>query len=81
MTLGKPSPVALREACRALGVPPARTLVVGGDLALEIAMAHRAGARSALVLTGTATAADVAACPPARRPGAVLADVASLPIG
>jgi NagD protein len=75
ITLGKPSPVALREACRTLGVTPARTLVIGDDLGLEIAMARRAGARAALVLTGVASAADAAACPVARRPDAVLADV------
>jgi 4-nitrophenyl phosphatase len=80
-TLGKPSPVALREACRTLGVKPARTLVVGDDLGLEITMARRAGARAALVLTGVSSAGDAAACPPARRPDAVLADVTELPLG
>jgi HAD superfamily hydrolase (TIGR01450 family) len=79
VTLGKPSPVALRELCRAFGVKPARTLVVGDDLGLEIAMARRAGARSALVLTGVSTEADAAACTAARRPDAVLADVTGLP--
>jgi 4-nitrophenyl phosphatase len=79
VTLGKPSPVALREMCRALGVKPARTLVVGDDLELEIAMARRAGARSALVLTGVATEAEAAARAPARRPDAVLFDVTGLP--
>lgn len=78
VTLGKPSPVALREACRTLGVKPARTLVVGDDLALEIAMARRAGARSALVLTGVGTRAQADACPPSRRPDAVLRDVTAL---
>ena len=73
VTLGKPSPIALREACRTLGVKPARTLVVGDDLGLEIAMARRAGARSALVLTGVGTRAQADACPPSRRPDAVLA--------
>jgi 4-nitrophenyl phosphatase len=58
LTLGKPSPEALREMCAALGVDEARTLVVGDDLALEIEMARRAGARAALVLTGIATAPD-----------------------
>ena len=67
VTLGKPSPVALREICRTLGVKPARTLVVGDDLALEIAMARRAGARSALVLTGVGTRAR-GGCVPARAP-------------
>jgi len=79
VTLGKPSPVALREMCRTLGVKPSRTLVVGDDLELEIAMARRAGARSALVLTGVGTEAEAAACPPARRPDAVLADVTAVP--
>ena len=41
-------------------------------------MARRAGARAALVLTGVSTEAEAAACPPARRPDAVLADVAAL---
>jgi len=75
VTLGKPSPVALREMCRALGVKPARTLVVGDDLGLEIAMARRVGARSALVLTGISTEAEAAACPASRRPDTVLSDV------
>ncbi len=78
VTLGKPSPLTLREMCRALGVKPARTLIVGDDLELEIAMARRAGARSALVLTGVSTEAAVAACSPARRPDGVLADVTGL---
>jgi HAD superfamily hydrolase (TIGR01450 family) len=80
VTLGKPSPIALREACRTLGVKPAHTLVVGDDLALEIAMARRAGARAALVLTGVGTRAQVAACRPAQRPDAVLPDVTALPV-
>ena len=80
VTLGKPSPVALREACRALGVKPARTLVVGDDLDLEIAMARRTGARSALVLTGVGTEAAVAASAPGRRPDAILADVTALAV-
>ncbi|MDX6537748.1 MAG: hypothetical protein QOD37_2089 [Gaiellales bacterium] len=78
LTLGKPSPIALREACRTLGVRPARTLVIGDDLALEIAMARRAGARAALVLTGVGSAEAAAGCPPARRPDAVLGDVGEL---
>lgn len=80
LTLGKPSPVALREMCRAMGVAPRRTLVVGDDLDLEIAMGRRLGARTALVLTGISRAADVSARPPGRRPDAVLADVTALPL-
>jgi HAD superfamily hydrolase (TIGR01450 family) len=79
LTLGKPSPEALREMCRARGTKPGRTLVVGDDLDLEIAMARRAGARSALVLTGISTAADVDRLPADRRPDAVAAAVGDLP--
>lgn len=79
VTLGKPSPLALREMCRVLGVPAARTLVVGDDLDLEIEMARRAGARTALVLTGISSAADVRERPAGRRPDAVLPDISHLP--
>jgi NagD protein len=78
-TLGKPAPEALREMCRALGTVPRRTLVVGDDLGLEIAMARKAGARTALVLTGISRAADVDALPAERRPDAVADAVAELP--
>jgi len=78
VTLGKPAPLALREACRALGVRPARTLVVGDDLDLEIEMARRAGAPAALVLTGISSEADVQSRPAERRPGLVVPDVSVL---
>ena len=77
LTLGKPSPVALREMCRALGVPPSRTAVVGDDLTLEIAMAQRLGSPTALVLTGISTESDARAA--RRAPDAVLQDVTFLP--
>ncbi len=79
LTLGKPSPVPLREMCRVLGVPPARTLVVGDDLDLEIRMARRAGAPAVLVLTGISSQVDADDASPARAPEAVLADVTALP--
>src|SRR5581483_2601357 len=43
VTVGKPSQIALREMCRALGSPARRTLVVGDDLDLELEMARRGG--------------------------------------
>ena len=46
---------AARNVARALGVPATQTAVVGDDLSLEIAMARRAGAAAALVLTGVST--------------------------
>ncbi len=77
VTLGKPSPVALREMCRVLGVPPARTAVVGDDLELEIAMARRLDSPAALVLTGVSSAADARAT--RRSPTVVLPDVSAFP--
>jgi glycerol-1-phosphatase len=78
-TLGKPSPAALREICRALETTPRRTLVVGDDLTLEIAMGRRAGARTALVLTGISTMADVALLPAGHRPDEVADSASELP--
>jgi NagD protein len=76
VTLGKPAAAALEEICRALGSAPERTLVVGDDLELEIAMARRGGARAALVLTGIAREADI---DDGNRPDVVLPDVTALP--
>jgi len=77
VTLGKPSPVALREMCRVLGVPPARTAVVGDDLDLEIVMAARLGCPTALVLTGISSDDDAQAA--RHPPTVVLPDVSTFP--
>jgi 4-nitrophenyl phosphatase len=77
VTLGKPSPVALREMCRVLGVPPTRTAVVGDDLDLEIAMARRLGSPTALVLSGISSDTDARAS--RHTPTVILPDVSSFP--
>jgi ribonucleotide monophosphatase NagD (HAD superfamily) len=58
-TAGKPSPAMFEEAREALG--PGRYLVVGDRLDSDIAGGAAAGMATALVLSGVATAADVAA--------------------
>ncbi len=50
--VGKPSPVILEVALRALGVPAADTAIVGDRLETDIAMGRSAGLRTMLVLTG-----------------------------
>jgi NagD protein len=75
VTLGKPSPHALREICRVLGTTPERTAIVGDDLELEIAMAQELGSPAALVLTGISSAADAEG----RIPSALLPDVGAFP--
>lgn len=57
--LGKPSRRAAEAALDVLGVAPGRCLVVGDRLDTDVAMAGRAGMRSALVLTGAHGEADI----------------------
>lgn len=76
--LGKPSPEALETVCRTLGTTPERTLIVGDDLYLETTMAKRGGALSAIVLTGTATRAQVDATDAGDAPDVVLESLTEL---
>ncbi len=76
--VGKPSPLVIDMAARALGCDARQMAVVGDDLRLEVRMAREAGATSVLVLTGTSTASDVAATPPEQRPDVVVNVVGDL---
>ncbi|NOX23944.1 MAG: HAD-IIA family hydrolase [Actinobacteria bacterium] len=75
---GKPSPWSGRMAMRILGIAPALGLVVGDQLATDIAMGRNAGMQTVLVLTGTADAADAAAAPSEHRPDAIIDGIADL---
>lgn len=75
LVVGKPSPWAGRMAARILGVAPGDTVVVGDQIATDIAMGKAAGMKTVLVLTGSSTAADAAGEPP----DAVLDSIAELP--
>lgn len=59
--LGKPAPETVEMAREALGVPLDRCLMVGDRLDTDIAFGERAGMTTALVRTGVADDADVAA--------------------
>ena len=72
VNLGKPDPIMLHTAVRALGLPAERCVMVGDRLYTDIAMAVDAGIDSALVLTGETTLDMVEAAPAARRPTMVL---------
>ena len=58
----KPAPGMVADACAALGVDPARCVVVG-DIGADVAAAGAAGARGVLVPNGRTRAAEVAAAP------------------
>ncbi len=59
--LGKPSRETIDLAMDRVGVDPERCLLVGDRLDTDVAMGERAGATTALVLTGAATRSDVEA--------------------
>ena len=73
----KPSPFMLQSIISAAGVAPHRTLMIG-DMWSDIAFGHRAGGRSALVLSGVGTLEDADTWTGDSRPDAVLADVRGL---
>jgi 4-nitrophenyl phosphatase len=70
--LGKPSDVARDLAFDRLGVPPADCLVVGDRLDTDVALGNRAGATTALVLSGVTGPDEVADAPPELQPDHVL---------
>jgi HAD superfamily hydrolase (TIGR01450 family) len=78
IVVGKPSRLVLEVCARVLHSNMEELTVVGDDLRLEIKMAREAGARTALVLSGTSNRADVEETPAAERPDLVLTDVGGL---
>jgi 4-nitrophenyl phosphatase len=80
--MGKPG-LALAEALAAVtGIATSRTLFVGDRLSTDIAMGHRAGMVTALVLTGVTSEADLQRAEAAAArplPDHVLADMSELP--
>jgi HAD superfamily hydrolase (TIGR01662 family) len=58
----KPAPGMVRDACRMLGVPPERCVVVG-DTAADVAAADAAGASGVLVPNAATRSAEVAQAP------------------
>ncbi len=73
VVIGKPEPIMYQQALQRLQTDPAFTLAVGDRLDTDILGAIRAGLPSLLVLSGIATAADVAAS--AYQPTWVLPDI------
>ncbi len=76
--VGKPSPLALREACRVLGVAPERLAVVGDDADMEVRMGRRGAGLSVLVRTGISADRDLERGPAHLRPDLDLPDLTHL---
>jgi NagD protein len=75
--VGKPSLLVAEAALERLGLAPADCLVVGDSLDVDIAMGHRAGLATALVLTGVSRRADLDGA--SVQPHYVLESIADLP--
>jgi len=72
-SFGKPDPLMLQAALATLPrLAPEQVVMVGDRLHTDLEMATTAGVRSAVVLTGEATAAQVAALPASSAPDFVL---------
>jgi len=72
--MGKPEPAMFHSAVKHLGAVPERTLMIGDRLDTDILGAQNAGLKTALVLTGVNSVADIGAI----RPDAVYDDLSAL---
>jgi 4-nitrophenyl phosphatase len=78
ISIGKPEPLLLEEAARAVGREAREAVMIGDSLTTDLAAARAVGARSVVMLTGIARPADIDALPADERPTAVAADAAAL---
>jgi HAD superfamily hydrolase (TIGR01450 family) len=77
-TIGKPEPLLMEEAARAVGRDPSEAVVIGDGILTDLAAARAVGARSVLMLTGVTTGAALEALPSSDRPTAVAGDAKEL---
>jgi 4-nitrophenyl phosphatase len=76
VVVGKPEPWLYREAMQRLGARPETTAVIGDRLDTDVSGGVRAGLTTILVMSGIATAADLAASPV--KPDIVCQDIGTL---
>jgi 4-nitrophenyl phosphatase len=76
--IGKPEPGIALAAMSLLGVGPNETLMIGDALDLDCVAGHRAGANTAIMLTGLTNRAQADAAEGERRPEFVFDDMAAL---
>lgn len=78
IVIGKPEPYTLELILQHAGATPEECIVVGDRIDTDIAIGKRVGSRTALVLTGVHTRADVETAGEALQPDLVLQDVTFL---
>jgi 4-nitrophenyl phosphatase len=74
ISIGKPAPLLLLEAARAVGTDPRDAVMIGDGIGTDLAAARTVGARCVLMLTGVTSRAQIDALSLAERPTAVAAD-------
>jgi HAD superfamily hydrolase (TIGR01450 family) len=80
VSIGKPGPLLLEEAARAVGGRAAEAVMIGDGLHTDIAAARAVGARSVLLMTGVTTLEQVEALAPEDRPTEIARDAAELAV-
>jgi 4-nitrophenyl phosphatase len=78
VSIGKPGPLLLEVAARAVGRDVAEAVMIGDSLITDVPAARAVGARSVLMLTGISTRAQAAALAAADQPTEVAADAQEL---
>ena len=76
--VGKPNPLMLRTALRALGVHSEETIMVGDRMDTDIVMGVESGMETALVLTGVTRRDEVGRFP--YQPSRILESIADLEV-
>jgi ribonucleotide monophosphatase NagD (HAD superfamily) len=80
VSIGKPGPLLLQVAARAVGADVAEAVMIGDSLVTDVPAAQAVGARSVLMLTGITTRAQVAALATADQPTEIAEDADELAI-
>jgi HAD superfamily hydrolase (TIGR01450 family) len=78
VSIGKPGPLLLEVAARAVGGDVAAAVMIGDSVVTDVPAAIAVGARSVLMLTGITTRAQLATLAEADRPTEIAADAAEL---
>jgi HAD superfamily hydrolase (TIGR01450 family) len=78
IVIGKPEPLLMEEAARAVGRDPKDAIVIGDGIVTDLAAARAVGARTILMLTGVTSSGAAAGLRDGERPEAVAADATEL---
>jgi len=76
--VGKPSRAAVREIVERVGLPARELVVIGDDVALDVALGNLGGAHTVLVRTGITGSRPLGRLPALQRPDEIVASIRDL---